>query len=674
MLNVIRDSLINLRLLVFLLLVTFTTSLIGQGDSDGEFFDVASLADSLLNSNEDSLAKIAVDKLGGLVDVNDQIQFSYYHKLLGDFYLGTSRYAKAVDAYEPLLPMLKAEFNKDFSLKLARAINDLGIAYMKVGSFDDAIEAHIQSQVIYDRYNEPQGGSYNYNNIAIIYTKLKKIDSALIYHQKSLEYAKLAGDTLGIGFNYMNMGILYLDNNDPLKALYHFQESLKVFEETGNERMVNAVNRRMGTFYGRINDYESALFKFSEVLAYFQKEKSDAGLGGVHVSLAEVLLELGRTDSAYYHIKKSIEYYEPTGYKNGISKAYHILGWYYKEKKMYSRSLDSYQYSLDLSEGRLLGMTMSTLNGMSEIYMKQNRFQDAVDATLRGLEVANYSASPGNMAEAYYNLSSAYKAIGNSEKALDYLEKHNLEKEKIFDDEQMFQMARTEYKNQLEREEAQRELEQQQRDLLVEQEIARERWMKYGALTFAILILFIAFFAYRGYVIKKAANSELAEKNERLKELRENEKRLSEETISSKERELATMAMASHEKNSVLNDLNQKISFLESRMDDDLKPSLKEMQKTISNSYSLDNSWDSFLHKFENVHPQFFDKLKDENPVLTAEDLKLSAYLKIGMSNKEIANVTHITLGSVKSKINRLKKKLEMGPDESLRDYMLKYA
>ena len=83
---------------------------------------------------------------------------------------------------------------------------------------------------------------------------------------------------------------------------------------------------------------------------------------------------------------------------------------------------------------------------------------------------------------------------------------------------------------------------------------------------------------------------------------------------------------------------------------------------------------DSFLHKFENVHPQFFDSLKEDNPNLTINDLKLSAYLKIGMSNKEIANVTHLTLGSVKSSINRLKKKLKMGADDSIRDFVLKYA
>ena len=134
------------------------------------------------------------------------------------------------------------------------------------------------------------------------------------------------------------------------------------------------------------------------------------------------------------------------------------------------------------------------------------------------------------------------------------------------------------------------------------------------------------------------------------------------------------MAMATHEKNKVLRDLEQKVSFLEARMGDELKPSLKEMKKAISDSYSLDKSWDSFLHRFENVHPHFFDRLKEENPTLTVEDLKLSAYLKIGMTNKEIANVTHLTHGSVKSKINRLKKKLEMGPDDSVRDFMLKYA
>lgn len=669
-----QDGMVKKNLTYFLLYAAFAMHLFGQDQRQQDFLNTANLADSLLTENQDSLAKAHIDRLSKLVNADSEGELLLLHQLRGDYFLGTSRYEESVKAYEPLLNMLENDFGEEQSLKLARAVNDLGIAYMKVGMFDEAIEAHKKSQVIYDAYNDPQGGSYNYNNIAIIYTKLKKIDSALYYHQQSLESAALASDTLGIGFNNMNMGILYMDNNDPIKALSHFQEALRVFEETDDERMINAVNRRLANFYSRVKDFESALEIFQNVLTYYENRKSDIGLGGTHISLAEVLMDMGRVDTAKYHIDKSIEYYEPTGYLNGITKAYHLKGRFFKQKGLYDESLANYRQSLNLSEGKFHGMTMSTLNGMSEIYLKQTKYQVAIDATFRGLEVANYSASPGNMSQAYENLFIAYKALGNTKESLKYLELRNREREKIFDDDQMFQMARTEYKNQLVREEALRIADQQKKDLLVQQQLTREKWMRYGAVTFAMLILIIAFFAYNGYRIKKIANEELAEKNERLKELRESEKKLSEETIASKERELATMAMASHEKNSVLNDLNQKISFLENRMSDELKPSLKEMKKTIANSYSLDNSWDSFLHKFENVHPQFFDKLKDENPVLTAEDLKLSAYLKIGMSNKEIANVTHLTLGSVKSKINRLKKKLEMGPEDSLRDFMLKYA
>lgn len=664
----------NRLALIYTLCFSLAFSSAGQGQINQAFYELAELADSLLNDHLDSLAKISLDELNILLDRESNQEVLLYQKLLGDYYLGTSRYQESLDAYEPLLQFLGNEYDRDLTLKLARGVNDLGIAYMKLGQFDEAIRSHQQSLVLYEKYNDPQGGSFNYNNLAVIYTKLKKIDSALYYHQMSLESARLALDTLGIGFNNMNMGILYHDNNDPLKAMHHFQEALKVFEESGNERMINAVNRRLGTFYSRIQDFESALDKFKDVLAYYEKRQSEVGLGGIHVSLAEVLLNMNLIDSANYHIDKSIQYYEPTGYKNGTIKAFSLKARYFKNKKQYPKALEYYGYSIEMADGKYHGMTMSNLNGVSEIYLTEKNYQQAIDATIRGLEAANYSASPGSMSEAYINLSKAYKSLGNTKKSLEYLEKFNKEQKKIFDNDQMFQMARTQYKNQLEREEALREAEQRQKDLLVKQQLTREKWIRYGIVTFSILILIIAFFAYNGYRIKKAANKELADKNERLRELRENEKRLSEETISSKERELATMAMSSHEKNSVLNDLSQKISFLENRMSDDLKPSLKEMRKTIKNSYSLDNSWDSFLHKFEDVHPQFFDKLKDENPVLTNEDLKLSAYLKIGMSNKEIANVTNLTLGSVKSKINRLKKKLEMGPEDSLRDFMLQYA
>ncbi|MEP1035492.1 hypothetical protein [Ekhidna sp.] len=667
------NLMLGIRILLISTLILASIGTFSQNGGSENILNSLNKVDSLLSKNQDSLAWILLMEVEPYKDNSDEI-FLKYNIFLGDYYLGEGLNIEAIKAYRELLTLSSKDFGKKDAIMLAKAINDMGIALQRTGQTRDAIDAHIKSQEIYDRYNDPQGGSYNYNNIAIIFTQLKKIDSALYFHEKSLEYSRLAYDTMGIGFNHLNMAILYSDNNDLVKALLHFQEGIKIFEQQRNDRMINALKRRLASFYLRVKDYESSLILLEDVLVYYKEKDSKTGLGGTHVALGEAFMSLEKLDTALYHLNMGISYYEPSHYVHGLTKAYLLKGSYWMEKGNIELSLQNYEKSLEISKGAHHGMTMNAFSGIAKIHLIKERYQLAINAVENGLETANYSASPGNMATSYEILYECHKALGHYALAVDYLEKYNKEKGKVFDDDQMIKLARIEYQNQLNREESERNANQTKKDLEASNKLAREKLLRYSAIVVSLLILLASVFIFRAYKIKRSANEQLTIRNAELKALRDREQQLSQESIASKERELATMAMASHEKNSVLNDLSQKISFLESRMSDELRPSLKEMQKTIKNSYSLDNSWDSFLHKFENVHPQFFDRLKDENPVLTNEDLKLSAYLKIGMSNKEIANVTHLTLGSVKSKINRLKKKLAMGPEDSLRDFMLKYA
>ena len=77
------------------------------------------------------------------------------------------------------------------------------------------------------------------------------------------------------------------------------------------------------------------------------------------------------------------------------------------------------------------------------------------------------------------------------------------------------------------------------------------------------------------------------------------------------------------------------------------------------------------MYQFEKVHPAFFTLLKERFPVIALHDLPLSAYLKVGMGNKEIARVSNITIEGVKKSINSLKKKMGLGPEEDLRDFSI---
>ena len=660
------------RLLLIVFLISISAHALAQENS-GRFKGVFSQIDSLVGDDVHSDAKLLLDSVKELIGQDKRDEIIQYHQLLGDYYLSQSLYLEAIKAYEPVLAVDSRDLGKDLTLILARAINDLGIAFVKTGRSQEAIDAHMRSLELYQLFDDAEGAGFNFNNIAIIYTQRKMVDSAIYFHNKSIEFAHIAKDTIGIGFNLLGIGVLYADNKDEVSSLDYFHQALDVFQSIDHKSMLNGTRRRMAIVYARMRDFESAIDIYKSVLEYYMQSDSRNGLAGTHISIAELLMEMDMIDSAKYHIDKSIEHYTPTNYAKGLAKSWNINGRYLREVGRLDEAVESFTKANSYSKEEP-GMLLSNWIGISGILLQRGEYRRVIDGINQGLDGVNHSASPGNLASAYEILYVANKNLGNPVVAMEYLELYNQQRDLVFDEDRLMEVARIEYRNQLERERALEEEEKARVELQYQQDLARERWIRFAALFIAIFVGIIALLAYRAYKIKRSANVQLSDKNQKLKELRENEKRLSDEALASKERELATMAMATHEKNAVLKDLEQKVSFIEKRMDEEFRPSLKEMKKTIKDSYSLDKSWDSFIHRFEDVHPQFFDKLKGENPSLTVEDLKLSAYLKIGMSNKEIANVTHLTLGSVKSKINRLKKKLEVGPDDSVRDFMLKYA
>jgi len=89
------------------------------------------------------------------------------------------------------------------------------------------------------------------------------------------------------------------------------------------------------------------------------------------------------------------------------------------------------------------------------------------------------------------------------------------------------------------------------------------------------------------------------------------------------------------------------------------KEVIKEIKATIQNNLNLETDWDKFKLHFEQVHPNFFRDLLAKCPSLTSYELRLSAYLHLNMSTKEIALLLNINQDSVYKAKTRLHKKLE---------------
>jgi DNA-binding CsgD family transcriptional regulator len=95
------------------------------------------------------------------------------------------------------------------------------------------------------------------------------------------------------------------------------------------------------------------------------------------------------------------------------------------------------------------------------------------------------------------------------------------------------------------------------------------------------------------------------------------------------------------------------------------------MIKTVSEDDNIDKEWDNFAKHFDKVHSDFVVELKEKHPTITPNELKLSAYLRMNLSTKEIAQLMNISTRGVEISRYRLRKKLQLSTDTSLFDYLI---
>jgi len=135
--------------------------------------------------------------------------------------------------------------------------------------------------------------------------------------------------------------------------------------------------------------------------------------------------------------------------------------------------------------------------------------------------------------------------------------------------------------------------------------------------------------------------------------------------IDSRNRELAVSTMNMINKNKTLNAI--KNALLKTEKVEDISTIVKLVDKTIED----EEDWNFFEEAFNHADKDFFRKVKEQHPTLTANDLKLCVYLRLNMSSKEIAPLLNISSRSVEIKRYRLRKKLNLSREVNLNDYFI---
>ena len=187
-----------------------------------------------------------------------------------------------------------------------------------------------------------------------------------------------------------------------------------------------------------------------------------------------------------------------------------------------------------------------------------------------------------------------------------------------------------------------------------------------------VLILLVLIWIVYHFILLRYRNLHLLKVREReLSRLKNKNSKLQME-MREKDAEMLSQTSSIIQRNELIQQVKEELnSYQEKVSNNSFKSLYVKMNFLLNSTLSSDEDWTNFMFKFELKHPTFFKYLKINYPQLTANDLKLCACLKLNLDSKEIASLMNLSVRSVENNRSRLRKKLDLTPEQNLNEFVM---
>ncbi len=165
------------------------------------------------------------------------------------------------------------------------------------------------------------------------------------------------------------------------------------------------------------------------------------------------------------------------------------------------------------------------------------------------------------------------------------------------------------------------------------------------------------------------------ERQKKEKEVIKLQKDQLETELKHKTSELADSTMNLIRKNDMLQALDNDLNALsESVRREEAKQmitrKIHDIHLNIQSNIKEDENWEKFEENFNLVYDNYMKKLCERFPQLKIFDRKLCAYLRMGLSSKEMASLLNTSVRSIETARYRLRKKLELDHELNLTEFI----
>lgn len=472
-------------------------------------------------------------------------------------------------------------------------------------------------------------------------------------YRKSLEYARSAnelaieiGATEHLAKSYRWMAAAYFGMSDYTNATKGYFNALRQYELDHDTSGVLAMYINLGAVYDRLYDFDNALkfhLKAQDLIVAnpARPEFAQETLPSLYNNIGNVYQAKGEPQNAlaYYEKALNLARQQNSLWLTGV--ALNNLGkLYLNDLHDYEKALLYIRQGLEVreKEGNKSELSKSYLQ-MAGYYLKVKKIPEAREAAKMSLRLGEEMASIGLQKFATEMLSTIEEAAGRKGEALEIFKQYKILSDSIHSQNAASEMTRLQLQYDFEKADE-----------------AREREKEETRLQYTIIIVILS----TGLVVAVLIVMIIRTRARQLELKRQN---LAQD-MEIKNKELTTNVLYLVRKNELINNVAERLLTLQSSFSRENQKVVHDIILDLQKEADSD-AWKEFELRFNQVHSDFYFKLRRLYPGLSPAEEKLCAFLRLNMSSKEIAAITQQSLKSIEVARARLRKKLNLTNTQS---------
>jgi len=539
---------------------------------------------------------------------------------------------------------------------VGNAYNALGLIYMGMQNYPAALNYYQKSFEIRTAIGDKKGLAGTYNNLGLFYGNQGDFEEEIAYHLKSLKLKEEIGDREGMAASYGKIGHAYSVLGKFPEAISNYLHALKIDDEDSNKSGSSGAYGDIGDVYYNEGNYPEALKNYLKEYTIASKFPDSYTLACADVSMGRIYYKLDNDTGAIKYFSSSVKINEKLDNKTTIADIYANLGLVYLAIGNYSMALSSADSSLKENEniGSRFNISKVTIE-IGSIYEKQGRLKDALDAVTKGLSLAKEVKARVLMQDAYSHLTHIYAELHDYKSAFEANQEYDINLDSISSNENIEKIATLQMNYEFTKKEDSIREEIEKENIIKTAESKRKSIITDSAVVISLLTLILALVLINRQQLKHKKDKIIFEK----------EKQQIESELTNAKMVLDEYIQNMEEKNKLLEEFKMDLEGFKTLYDKDRIEKLEYLNKV---TILTDEDWNKFKQLFEQVHKNFFKRLKEKLPDLTQAETRLICLTKLELGTKQMAGILGVSVDTIKVSRHRLRKKLGLSDEKTLED------